>query len=71
MGWTWQYVDAEGSIVPPPPSGTAEPFPAQGDAETWLGETWRSLADEGVAAVTLLEEQRVVYGPMSLSTPDA
>jgi hypothetical protein len=42
-------------------------FPAQGDAETWLGEAWRDLAEAGVAQVTLFENDREVYGPMSLS----
>jgi cation transport ATPase len=47
---------------------TGEPtFPAQGDAESWLGEAWRDLAEAGVAQVTLFENDREVYGPMSLS----
>ena len=32
-----------------------------------MGEIWSDLAELGVAAVTLLEADRVVYGPMSLS----
>jgi hypothetical protein len=40
--------------------------PTQGDAETWLGETWRELVDAGVDAVVLLDDGREVYGPMSL-----
>ena len=40
---------------------------AQADAESWVGETWADLAGEGVAAVTLFEGDRAVYGPMSLS----
>ena len=43
-----------------------EAFPAQADAESWIGEVWRDLLDHGVDAVTLLEGDRVVYGPMSL-----
>jgi len=39
---------------------------AQGDAETWLGEIWRDLAENGVDQVVLLEDGREVYGPMSL-----
>jgi hypothetical protein len=42
------------------------PFPTQSDAESWLGESWRELADAGVESVTLLHEDEVVYGPMSL-----
>jgi hypothetical protein len=41
-------------------------FPSQGDAESWLGEQWRELAEAGVDAVTLEHEGTVVYGPMSL-----
>jgi hypothetical protein len=41
-------------------------FPAQGDAESWLGEVWRDLADAGADAVRLYEDGREVYGPMSL-----
>jgi hypothetical protein len=43
-----------------------ESFGSQGDAESWLGENWRSLLDAGVDQVTLLEEGRAQYGPMSL-----
>ena len=42
-------------------------FPSQGDAESWVGETWQELAEAGVAQVTLFEADREVYGPMSLS----
>ena len=55
MSWTWQYEKADGSIA-----GARglpkESFGSQGDAETWLGEHWRSLLDDG----------RCEYGPMSL-----
>jgi hypothetical protein len=43
-----------------------ETFSSQGDAESWLGENWRELLEGGVEQVTLLEEGRVEYGPMSL-----
>jgi hypothetical protein len=41
-------------------------FSSQADAESWVGEIWSDLAELGVDAVTLLEADRVVYGPMSL-----
>lgn len=63
--WTWRYVDAEGRTVTPP-DAPVSPFPSQSDAESWLGEEWRSLLDSGVDAVHLLEEGTEVYGPMSL-----
>lgn len=44
-------------------------FASQGEAENWLGEFYPDLLDAGVRAVTLFEEDRLVYGPMNLS-PD-
>ncbi len=66
MSWSWRYEEADGEplrTAEPPP---AETFPTQSDAENWLGEEWRTLLAAGVARVTLLEDDRVVYGPMSL-----
>ncbi len=48
---------------------TTDPSPAfstQSEAESWLGEMWLELLDDGVDAVTLLEGDTPVYGPMSL-----
>ena len=42
-------------------------FDDQAAAEAWLTDHYDELRDEGVAAVSLLEGDRVVYGPMSLS----
>lgn len=69
MSWTWRYEDAAGHAVE---SGEApqQGFPTQADAETWLGETWRELAAGGIDQVTLLEDDTVVYGPMSLHAAD-
>lgn len=68
MSYTWRYERADGTTIEDelPEAATAESFPAQGDAETWVGEVWRELLAGGVDAVTLLEDGRVVYGPMSL-----
>lgn len=64
MSYTWRLETTDGS-----PAGPSDlpSFPAQGDAESWLGETWRDLADAGAEQATLLDDGRVVYGPMSLS----
>src|SRR5690606_19035930 len=43
-----------------------EVFTSQADAESWLGENWRELLDQGVEQVTLLNEDRVEYRGMSL-----
>lgn len=54
--WRWE-----------PDAGTIEQrFDSQAEAETWLTSHYEALRDDGVGAVTLCEEDRVVYGPMSL-----
>jgi hypothetical protein len=63
--WTWRYVDAEGADVSAPGLPTTG-FPTQSDAESWLGEEWRSLVEAGVDAVHLREGDTEIYGPMSL-----
>ena len=68
MAWTWRCQGPTGEVVDPK-QVAAPAFPAQGDAESWLGEAWRDLAEAGVSAVTLLEDGREVYGPMSLDPP--
>ena len=68
MTWTWRYEDPSGeTVVPMDTAPTAESFPNQADAETWIGEHWRDLLAAGVAQVTLLEGDREVYGPMGLA----
>jgi hypothetical protein len=69
MSWSWRFETASGTAVDPGDVGGAE-FSAQGDAESWLGETWRDLAERGVGQVFLLEDGREVYGPMSLAAPE-
>jgi hypothetical protein len=62
MSWSWRYErtsDADGEL-------RSQDFPTQSDAESWIGETWRELLESGVESVVLLEESRVVYGPMGL-----
>jgi hypothetical protein len=65
MTWSWQLEDKDGTVVTSR-GLPKETFSSQGDAESWLGENWRSLLDGGVDQVTLLEETRTEYGPMSL-----
>ena len=68
MTWTWRY-DLRPDADPTVGEASAA-FPAQADAETWIGMEHARLLDLGVEAVTLLEDDREVYGPMSLR-PDA
>jgi hypothetical protein len=65
MSFSWRYEALDGSGVAAG-SLPQERFPTQADAESWIGESWRELLDGGVDQVSLLEGDRVVYGPMSL-----
>jgi hypothetical protein len=65
MAWSWQLEKHDGTVVTSR-SLPKETFGSQGDAESWLGENWRTLLEGGVDQVTLLEEGRTEYGPMSL-----
>jgi hypothetical protein len=58
----WRYLGAAGTPV----DGPAEEFDDQGEAEDWFGATWEELREQGVDAVTLLDGDTEVYGPMSL-----
>ena len=66
--WRWRFEDASGSEVGADGGTTSgvTGFPSQSDAESWIGEVWRDLLDDGVDQVTLFEGDREVYGPMSL-----
>jgi hypothetical protein len=65
MAWSWQLEKQDGTVATSR-NLPKETFGSQGDAESWLGENWRSLLESGVDQVTLLEEGRTEYGPMSL-----
>lgn len=62
MSWRWRYHDADGYEA----GGPDLAFEDQADAEDWLGRGWQDLLDGGVHAVTLLDGDDEVYGPMSL-----
>ncbi|MCU1657659.1 MAG: hypothetical protein JWO57_2315 [Pseudonocardiales bacterium] len=64
MSWTWRLESADGTALTSPASPS---HPNQSDAESWLGEQWRELADAGVVRVTLLDNGTEIYGPMSLA----
>lgn len=66
MGWTWQMHSTTGAGTPDSAEQPSGGFPSQAEAETWVGEVWRDLLAEGVDAVSLYEDDRLVYGPMSL-----
>lgn len=66
--WRWRLLDSSGEEARA--SGAADAttprFPSQSEAETWLGEEWRTLLEGGVESVVLLDGDREVYGPMRL-----
>jgi hypothetical protein len=62
MSWFWSYESAEGE-----PIGQSEMFESRSDAETWIGETFGELLDDGVDRVRLFDGVNEVYGPMSLN----
>jgi len=65
MTWFWRFETVDGTTPPGQPE-LSQGFPTQSDAETWIGESWQGLLDGGIDQVSLLEEDRVVYGPMGL-----
>jgi hypothetical protein len=64
--WWWRLEDSKGNEVEVSGELAEQRFSSQADAESWVGEIWSELAEEGVDAVTLFELERRVYGPMSL-----
>lgn len=68
MAWLWRYQNSAGEQATPD-AGEPPTFTSQSDAESWIGEEWAALLESGVDAVTLLEDEREVYGPMSLRPP--
>lgn len=69
MGYRWEAEPAAGAEIVDDDlvgAGLGRVFDDQGDAELWLTDNFAELADLGVGSVSLFEEDRLVYGPMSL-----
>lgn len=64
--WWWRLEGVDGNEVGIAGELGEQRFASQADAESWVGEIWAELAEQGVEAVTLFELDRQVYGPMSL-----
>ena len=62
MTLRWRYQHSDGGQA----SGPDITFDDQTGAEEWLEQEWPTLLQGGVAAVTLLDGEDEVYGPMSL-----
>lgn len=58
MAFHWRFTPADAAPADPPAPSS---FTSQSDAESWVGESWRSLAAAGVLSVTLLDGQSTVY----------
>jgi hypothetical protein len=52
----WVLRDSAGT-----PVRTSGSFSSQDEAEAHLGEAWASWSDEGIASVTLIDDDDVVY----------
>ncbi|MGD8216029.1 hypothetical protein [Aestuariimicrobium sp. Y1814] len=69
MAWYWDAELSAGAEISDDDltgAGIGRRFEDQGAAEQWLTENYLDLEDLGVAQVSLFEEDRLVYGPMSL-----
>lgn len=66
MAWTWRLEKADGRVVPSPSEVPEETFTTQSDAESWIGEHWRTLAAAGVDQATLLEDDEPRATPLRL-----
>lgn len=50
MRWVWEYLDADGQV-----RGRSELFDSRSDAESWIGEAFGELLEQGVEQVVLFE----------------
>jgi len=66
MSWFWRAEAPSAELAGLAETGFADAFVSQAEAEAWLTSSYPALAELGVRTVALYEEQRLVYGPMSL-----
>lgn len=59
--WVWAFDDAAGNELAEPVSPV---FTTQFDAETWLGEHWRSLSAQGSRRARLLHDGEPASAPV-------
>ena len=65
--WEWELVDAAGARLDPSLSPV---FTTQYDAEEWLGERWKVLAEQGAVEARLLHDGDPASAPLPLSIPE-
>lgn len=63
--WDWDFLDAAEQPMDQPVSPA---FGNRFDAEAWLGESWRQLAAQGVAAARLAHHGEPVGAALPLRT---
>lgn len=61
--WAWELLGADDGVLAHPVSPV---FTSRFDAEAWLGESWRGLAQEGVASVRLMLRGAEIAPPLPL-----
>ncbi|WP_194839986.1 MULTISPECIES: hypothetical protein [Aeromicrobium] len=61
MAWTWTFESSTGEVT-----GRSEEFDNRGDAESWVGEAFGELLEQGIDQVRLFDGESEIYGPMSL-----
>ena len=66
MSYWWKPGSGAFSTASIESAGLAPRFEDQAQAEDWLSLFFGDLQEHGVGDVTLYEEDRLVYGPMSL-----
>ena len=64
--WEWAFDDHDGHLVDRPVSPV---FTNQYDAEQWIGEQWRVLAERGVHAARLLHDGQQMTPKLVLEVP--
>lgn len=67
MSYRWQPTAGTFTEGDLDAAGLAQSFDSQPAAEEWLTMFFEDLLDHGVSEVSLCEEDRLVYGPMSLN----
>ena len=65
MQWTWRLNPAEGA-EPLRVDLEVPSFAARADAESWLGEHWRGLHEQGALTASLIREGERIGWPLPL-----
>ena len=66
MSYRWEPVSGSFATSDLEAAGLLQKFDDQVAAEEWLSLFFDDLIGQGVAGVSLYEEDRLIYGPMSL-----